>query len=78
MLLRYTLTGLALGVAVLVSGCCSTCHHRPAQPVAVGTAPIGAPCPSCQGGVVPAPPVPVQPLPATGAFGPTSGPVPYR
>jgi hypothetical protein len=72
MLLRHVLAGLTLSVAVLVSGCCSTCHHRPA-PAVVGTAPVGAPCPTCPNGVVPAAPVPVQPVPATGPFGPTNG-----
>ncbi|HYT88325.1 MAG TPA: hypothetical protein VEL76_06365 [Gemmataceae bacterium] len=76
MFIRPILAGLALGLALLAAGCCSTCA-RPA-PTAVVPAPGGPCCNGSAGGLVPPPPVPVQGVPPTAPFGPANGAVRYR
>jgi hypothetical protein len=72
MLKRHLLAGFAL-CAALVAGCttagsCRNCG--PTGPTIVGTAPVGAPGPCCNGGVPP-PPTAVPPAPAP--FAPSNG-----
>jgi hypothetical protein len=75
---RHIFAGLALGVALVTTGCCSS-HRRCTQPGVVSSAPIGgAPCCNGPGAVpgtpgIPPPPAPVNPVvPPGGPFGPAS------
>jgi hypothetical protein len=73
MFVRSILAGLALGIALMVTGCCSTCHRPTPAPV------VPAPGPCCNGSVVPPPPAPVPgAAPITTPFGPANGTVRYR
>ena len=71
MMLRYLFAGLALSVALLVTGC-SSCGHRGCGTPAVASGP--PPCTNCgpgapAGAVIPPPPAPVGGAPS-GPFGP--------
>jgi hypothetical protein len=69
MMFRYLLAGLALSVALLVTGC-TGCHHRGCTTAAVAP----APCNSCGAGIPGAPPGSVVPPPPAPVGGVSPGP----